>query len=173
VTQLLSFYHGVGQTLDKGMQTDIIYLDLAKAFDSVSHKRLIFKLSHYGISSPVLNWFKDYLKDRSQCCLVNGFSSNCLPVRSGVPQGSILGPILFLLYVNDLPSVVDNTLALFADDSKCSKAITSRDDCISLQDDLDNLLSWSQDWNLRFNPSKCEVLTVSRKKNPVDYNYSL
>ena len=173
VTQLLSFYHGVGKTLDKGMQTDIIYLDLAKAFDSVSHRRLIFKLSHYGISDSVIRWFESYLKDRSQCCIVHGSASDSLPVLSGVPQGSILGPILFILYINDLPSIVDNTLVLFADDSKCSKAITSPEDCTSLQEDLNNVHSWSQDWKLRFNFSKCEVLSVTRNKNPVTYNYSL
>ena len=124
VTQLLSVLHDLGRTLDSGKETDLIYLDFAKAFDSVSHSKLLFKLKSFGISGPLLNWFADYLRDRKQCVIVEGASSSFLNVTSGVPQGSVIGPLLFILYVNDLPEVTNNsTVALFADDSKCYRAI--------------------------------------------------
>ena len=97
VTQLLAFYHEIGQSLDKGLQSDIVYLDLAKAFDSVSHQRLLLKLSRYGVSGKLLRWFESYLGGRGQQCLVHGFTSKRSPVPSGVPQGSTFGPLLFLV----------------------------------------------------------------------------
>ena len=172
VTQLLSFYHEVGQDLDKGLQTDIVYLDFAKAFDSVCNRRLLFKLTNCGIGDDLLKWFRSYLSNRRQRCVVQGYTSITVPVTSGVPQGNILGPLLFLVYVNDLPNVVDNSVILFADHSKRCKVIGDIGDCQELQD-LDSLQEWSHDWRLRLNKSKCEVLTVSRKRCPVFYNYQL
>ena len=107
-----------------------------------------------------LQWFESYLGGRGQQCLVHGFTSSRSQVPSGVPQGSILGPLLFLVYVNDLPPVIQNRIALFADDSKCSSVIESLQDCESLQKGLESLHGWSDDWHLKFNASKCEVLTV-------------
>ena len=150
-----------------------MYLDLAKAFDSVSHQRLLLKLSRYGVSGKLLQWFESYLGGRGQQCLVHGFTSSRSPVPSGVPQGSILGPLLFLVYVNDLPPVIQNRIALFADNSKCSSVIESLQDCESLQKDLDSLHGWSDNWHLKFNTSKCEVLTVTRKRHPFRYDYKL
>ena len=162
VTQLLAFYHEIGQSLDKGLQSVILYLDLAKAFGSVSHQRLLLKLSQYGVSGKLLQWFESYLGQCGQQCWVHGFVSSRSPVLSGVPQGSILGPLLFLVYVNDLPPVIQNRIALFADDSKCSSVIERLQDCESLQKDLDSLHGWSDNWHLKFNTSKCAVLTVKR-----------
>ena len=98
---------------------------------------------------------------------MHSFSSRCSPVPSGVPQGSILGPLLFLVCVIYLPLVIENRIALFADDSKCSSVIESLQDCESLQKDLDSLHGWSDDWHLKFDISKCEVLTVRRKRHQV------
>ena len=120
-----------------------------------------------------MQWFESYLSGRGQQCLVHGFTSSRSPVPSGVPQGSILGPLLFLVYVNDLPPVIQNRIALFADDSKCSSVIESLQDCESLQKDLDSLHGWSDNWHLRFNTSKCDVLTVTRKRHPFRYDYKL
>ena len=125
------------------------------------------------IGGSLLHWLRSYLLGRYQRTVVHGYTSSSLPVVSGMPQGSILGPVLFLVYVNDLPSVVDCQVALFADDSKCVKVINSISDCYSLQDDLDNVSCWSKDWRLRFNSTKCEILSVGRKRSPIVHTYKL
>ena len=174
VTQLLAFYHEIGHSLDEGLQSDIVYLDLAKAFGSVSHQRLLLKLSQYGVSGKLLQWFESYLiGGRGQQCLVHGFTSSRSPVPSGVPQSSIPGLLLFLVYANDLPPAIRNRIALFADDSKRSSVIESLQDCESFQKDLDSLYGWSDNWHLKLNTSKCEVLTVTRKRHPFRYDYKL
>lgn len=174
-TQLLKVYHQIGSVLDKGGQVDVLFLDFAKAFDCISHPLLLYKLrTFYGINDQLLSWISNYLSDRSQKVVIENSSSSSLPVLSGVPQGSILGPLLFLLFINDLPSVTSSsTTALFADDSKCFMEIRSIDDCILLQNDLDSMLSWSNDWQMVFNPDKCKILSVTRSKNPQVFNYNI
>ena len=107
--------------------------------------------------------------------MLQGATSAPLPVLSGVLQGSILGPLLFLIYINDLPSVIDcdSSIGLFADDSKCYRTILNAQDCIYLQNDLDVISEWSKDWRLRFNTSKCELLSITRKRNPIIHDYRL
>ena len=132
--------------------TDVVYLDFKKAFDSVTHNELLFKLWTFGITGNVWNWFRGYLLSRYQCVCVNHTLSSMLPVVSGVPQGSILGPLLFLIFINDLPlSVASSQLLLFADDTKCVKRNNHCEDSYALQQDLHNLASWSKYWNLHFN----------------------
>ena len=173
-SQLLKVYHSIGSVLDKGGQVDIIFLDFSKAFDCISHDLLLYKLQHvYGIDGCLLLWFQDYLSNRSQRVLIEGKCSDWLPVLSGVPQGSILGPLLFLLFINDLPSVATCTTALFADDSKCFSEINSLNDCVLLQNDLDKMYEWSVLWNMSFNPTKCKILSITRRTNPICYNYSM
>ena len=166
-TQLLSVYHDVGKALDSGNEADMIYLDFSKAFDSVSHRKLVLKLEQHGISGSLLCWIVDYLNNRRQCVVINGVASSYLNVTSGVPQGSILGPLLFLIYANDLPDAANHSIVpMFADDSKCYREITKPQDRNLLQADLDSLQHWSTTWDLSFNAQKCAVMHFSRKKSP-------
>ena len=159
--QLLLYLDRVHKSLNINAQCDVIYLDFRKAFDSVPHNELLLKLWNIGITGNTWHWIKEYLTGRLQCVNINSFLSPSLPVISGVPQGSILGPLLFLVYINDLPTqAVHSDLLLFADDAKCLKPILSPSDSQQLQCDLDNLFGWSVDWKLSFNNNKCSVLHI-------------
>ena len=148
---------------------DIIYLDFSKAFDSVSHRKLLFKLGCFGISGTLLDWFGDYLHDRKQRVVVEGVSSSVHDVISGVPQGSVIGPLLFLLCVNDLPNVAINSkVALFADDSKCFRVVHSPADNDPLQLDLDSMCLWSVYWSLKFNAEKSLFLSFGFSVIPIN-----
>ena len=141
-SQLVGVLDKIGKFLDRGEQVDVIYLDMTKAFDRVNHEILINKLRRFGFNNNLLNWFQSYLHHRRQQVTVLGSTSSSLPVTSGVPQGSILGPILFLLYVNDLPDAVSSsTIATFADDTEIFKPIASKTDSNKLQEDLNTLIN--------------------------------
>ena len=159
VQQILKFLINIVNQIDNKCQCDVIYLDFRKAFNSVPHKELLHKLRSIGIKGSVWKWFECYLSSRVQCVAVNDSMSDVLPVLSGVPQGSILGPLLFIIYVNDLPSVVSYSKTfIFADDTKCSKSIMSNSDHKLLQEDLNSLSQWSREWKLLFNESKFRLL---------------
>ena len=144
-TQLVEVLHYIGSILDSGKQTDMIFIDMSKAFDKVSHTALINKLRQYKIGGPLLQWFASYLHGRQQRVTILGATSSKKPVCSGVPQGSILGPVLFLLYVNDLPGAVTNSsVARFADDTKIFCRVDSVTNAMLLQEDLNSLESWSR-----------------------------
>ena len=173
-TQLVEVLNSIGSLLDSGKQTDVIFMDMSKAFDKVSHAALIAKLERYNINGSLLDWFSSYLYNRRQRVTTLGATSSEKPVSSGVPQGSILGPILFLLYVNDLPDVVKNSsVACFADDTKIFRRVDSICDADLLQTDLSNLDSWSTSSGLVFNQLKCKCLRVTRKTQPVIYPYTI
>ena len=166
--QLLVFLHNI---LSSSSHSDVVYLDFKKAFDSVSHNELLVKLWKFGITGNLWSWFRGYLLHRSQCVCINKVFSSTLPVISGVPQGSILGPLLFLIFINDLPmSAPSCHLLLFADDAKCVKSINGLDDYRALQQDLHNLTSWSYQWNLHFNESKCALLRFTPRSVDPSYN---
>ena len=167
--QLLVTIHDWMIDLDNNIPTDAIYLDLSKAFDTVPHQRLLNKLKGYGIGGNVLSWVSDFLTDRSQYVSVNGSCSNKIPVFSGVPQGSVLGPILFIYYINDLPSVTDCNLKIFADDTKAYTPINSIEDRNKLQLCINNLNNWTEKWLLKFNSSKCKVLHIGENNPQHDY----
>jgi len=163
--QLLLVLDHWTEILDNGGSIDSVYMDFMKAFDKVPHRRLIKKMKHYGIGEKTLNWVQDFLSNRKQKVSVNGMDSTTHNVTSGIPQGSVLGPILFVIYINDMPDCVAATAYLFADDTKLYKEIKSPEDSNSLQRDLDSLQEWSNTWLLKFHPNKCKVMTVSNKKN--------
>ena len=142
---------------------------------SVDHEILLAKLKTYGISGNLYNWFSNYLRGRTQRVIVDGVASEWSTVPSGVPQGSILGPMLFLLFINDLPDAIPPTTStgLYADDTKLYKAITSNEDCTHLQTALSCAEDWSNKSNINFNSSKCKVLTISRRRRPITTNYHL
>ena len=142
---------------------DVVYLDFQKAFDTVPHQRLLKKLAAYGIHGHLYSWIEDFLKERKQKVVLNGEESSWATVSSGIPQGSVLGPTLFLIYINDLPEVVDSVIKLFADDTKLYNRVNTVTDMEYLQKDLDNLVKWSADWQLRFNSSKCHHLHIGRE----------
>ena len=126
--------------MDSGMQIDILYLDLRKAFDKVSQSQLLRKLQSIGVGDTILKWVLNFLKGRSQRVKLEGYlSSNETKVTSGVVQGSVLGPLLFNIYINDLPNNIDSEILLYADDTKIFRAITSLEDTEILQQDLNKI----------------------------------
>ena len=158
-TNLLETFEDWTISVDQGNGVDVVFLDFKKAFDSVPHQRLLIKLRSYGIADDCLNWIGDFLCGRyKRLVVVNGEKSGWFPVVSGVPQGSVLGPLLFILYVNDIPDLVDSKIKMFADDIKIYRQITSFRDALSLQNDLDKLCGWAKEWLLRFNITKCKHL---------------
>ena len=172
--QLLIFINTVNDSLNSNSQADVLYLDFKKAFDSVAHNELLFKLWSFGITGNLWRWLQAYLSNRVQQVSVNNTVSDVLPVVSGVPQGSILGPILFLVFVNDIPAAVSSSLVLlFADDAKCIKSVSQTSDCLSFQQDLNNLVTWSTTWNLPFNDQKCSMVRFYTNHSPLQYNYHL
>ena len=146
-------------------------MDFAKAFDSVDHCTLLVKLKSYGVTGKLLNWFADYLHGRIQRVVVDGVASQWTSVTSGVPQGSMLGLLLFALFINDFPDAVKDRsqTAHYADYSKIYESISSIPCCEILQQSLDSLNTWSYINNMSYNASKCRVLTVTRKLNPVNF----
>ena len=164
--QMLIF---INQVINTPSQTDVIYFDISKAFDTVSHSILLRKLWSIGITGTLWTWIKDYLTNRYQRVSINNCCSNLLPVVSGVPQGSILGPLLFIIFINDITSTIQHSQLLkFADDTKCFKSITDHSDQTALQEDINALITWSSASHLKFNLNK-SVHLVFKSKIPTSY----
>ena len=172
-TQLIITIQDIAAALEDGEQIDAILLDFSKAFDKVPHGRLLYKLRHLGIHGQVLRWIESFLSNRSQRVLVEGHTSEPAAVSSGVPQGSVLGPLLFLVYINDMPGQVCSSSRLFADDSLLYRRIRTAEDSAVLQRDLERLEQWEKDWQMEFNPTKCEVLRFTRRRNPLRATYTI
>ena len=170
---LLDMVHNIAMALDCGATVDLVALDMAKAFDTVLHELLILKLKSYGVSTQVVDWFRAFLKDRKQFVVLNGIKSSVVDVSSGVPQGSVSGPILFLIYVNDLTDEISSKSGLFADDSSIYRPITCREDRLALQEDLDKVTQWCDKWKMKLNTSKTKVLSLSRNKVPDEPTYHI
>lgn len=166
-TNLLEFLEAITSEADNGSPIDIIYLDFSKAFDKVPKLRLMEKLAAHSISGKVFNWIKNWLSDRTQRTVLNGKQSDWSDVWSGVPQGSVLGPVLFLIFINDLDFIrhLITVLKKFADDTKLGQKILNDSDRQNLQDCLDMLYDWANKWGMQFNVSKCKILHTGRS-NP-------
>ena len=164
-SQLLMTINDWQKSLDTGAPMDIAYMDFKKAFDSVPHERLIYKLSKYGITGNLLLWIKDFLSGRQQYVKINESRSNNQEVTSGVPQGSVVGPMLFIYFINDLPEVCSVTTKIFADDTKAYTSIKSEEDHSNLQYTIDKMYEWTENWQLKFNETKCKILHLG-ENNP-------
>ena len=174
VTQLIEVSEQIGRKLDNGKQIDVIYLDMSKAFDKAYHAQLMHRLHDFGFRGNLLNWFSSYLSNRYQQTTIGGATSRPLAVTSGVPQGSILGTLLFLLYENHLSESVGNSsIATFADDTKIFKTVNNVSDASSLQEDLTNFEDNSSKVNLILNAQKCKVMRITRKHHKIEYPYKL
>ena len=172
-SQLLITTDDITRAYDNKVQTDVMILDFSKAFDTVPHNKLLYKLDHYGVRGTTHSWISAFLGDCTQRVVVGGEFSSAANVVSGVPQGTVLGPLLFLCHINDLPLAVNSTVRLFADDCLLYRTVKTISDQVALQRDLDSLQKWSVTWGMRFNPKKCYVLQVARTTTSRLYHYSL
>jgi hypothetical protein len=174
VSQLLSLLDEWTEALEQGGQIDVIYTDLEKAFDKVPHNQLLRKLKSYNLNDQIINWVKSFLTDRRQRVRISESFSKWEKVLSGIPQGSILGPLLFIIYINDLEEScsLNSNVALYADDTKLYKYIQNENDAIKLQEDLNSVCVWIKKWLLSLNIDKCKVISYGRKA-PISYNYRI
>ena len=169
LTNMLCFLEEITKWIDVGSPVDIIYLDFQKAFDKVPHQRLLLKLKAHGIGDSITDWIEQWLTDRRQRVVVDGEVSNWKSVLSGVPQGSVLGPILFLIYINDLDDSITSNVLKFADDTKLFRKVNTDGDKQHLQNDLDRLVKWSEKWQMLFNFGKCKCLHTGHRNLNVNY----
>ena len=175
VTNLLSFYSRVIEmTQERHGWVDCIYLDLKKAFDKVPHRRLLWKLEEMGgLTGRNIAWMRNYLDGRQMRTIVKGEMSDWRGVTSGVPQGSVLAPIMFLIYINDMPKEIKSYMSLFADDAKLLRKIEKTKDCESLQEDLNKILEWSIKWEMEFNVNKCHVMEMGISEKRPTWKYKM
>lgn len=166
VLQLIKVLDRWTEVIDEGHAVDVIYCDFQKAFDRVPHKRLQEKISCCGIGDEYLGWIREFLTTRTQRVVINGEASSWREVISGVPQGSVLGPLLFVIFINDLPDCLKNQseIYLYADDTKIFRKIVSRDDCEKLQEDLNEMKLWTEKWLLSFHPEKSKYMRIGKTK---------
>ena len=169
LTNMLCFLEEITKWIDVGSPVDIIYLDFQKAFDKVPHQRLLLKLKAHGIGDSITDWIEQWLTDRRQRVVVDGEVSNWKSVLSGIPQGSVLGPILFLIYINDLDDSITSNILKFADDTKLFRKVNTDGDKQHLQNDLDRLVKWSEKWQMLFNFGKCKCLHIGHRNLNVNY----
>ena len=168
-TNLLETLNVWTEALRHNIPVDVIYLDYRKAFDTVPHLRLIREVERYGIGGQVLQWVKSFLTGRRQRVRANGELSPWSPVMSGVPQGSIMGPILFSLFVNDIPDRIKSFLTMFADDTKIHLPLKTDDAATQLQEDLNKLQEWAKEMQMAFHPNKCKVMHLGKNNPGMNY----
>ena len=166
VTQLIEVHETLTEMIDDGKSMDIIYLDFKKAFDSIPHERLLLKMKAYGITGKTLQWVRSFLSNRQQRVRVGNDYSSKSKVTSGIPQGSILGPVLFTIFINDLPEAIEVNCKVFADDTKIYDSSKNH---AKIQNDLYKMQKWTETWNLYFNVAKCKVMYMGKKNPRIEY----
>ena len=172
-SQLITTIHHIFSSVETIKQVDAVVLDFAKAFDTVPHQRLLHRLKYLGIQGSLLSWISQFLTEREQTVVVQGSSSRPVHVSSGVPQGTVLGPLLFLSYINNLPDQVSSNVCLFADDCVVYRPIKTHKDCVILQQDLRTLEAWGKKWQMKYKLDKCNVMRFTRKSRPIHHTYTL
>src|SRR6218665_1086242 len=166
----LEFLEEVYEKLDEGRAVDVVYLDFAKAFDKVPHIRLGKKIEACGFGGNLLRWIENWLKDKRQRVGIRGAFSEWIGVRSGVPQGSVLGPLLFIIFINDIDIGILSKISKFADDTKLCKDVVTEEDASVMREDLRRLYEWAKDWQMLFNVDKCSVLHMGRGNKKFKYD---
>jgi hypothetical protein len=157
VSQLVYIIHKIYQAFEKGHELHAVFLDISKAFDKVWHRGLLAKLQSIGINGPLLQWFESYLLDRCQHVTIEGENSDWTRIEAGVPQGSVLGPLLFLIYINDFPTNISSTCFLFDDSLFMDEVITPVDTSNKLNGDLNVISDWASRWLVTMNPKKLRI----------------
>jgi Reverse transcriptase (RNA-dependent DNA polymerase)/Endonuclease-reverse transcriptase len=170
-SNLLAFLEKATAAVDGGQSFDAVFLDFAKAFDKVPRARLLKKVRAHGVSGQLLRWIQNWLTGRRQRVVVNGSISEWIEVLSGVPQGSVLGPLLFLIFINDIDAAAETVeiLLKFADDTKVGQTIRTEQDRAAMQAALDRLCKWTEDWGMSFNVAKCKVIHFGRNNPEFEY----
>ena len=151
-TNLLTFLESLTSHFDQGLPVDVLYLDFSKAFDKVPHQRLISKLRAHGIGPEISRWIENWLTDRKQRVTIKGTQSPWTSVTRGVPQGTVLGPILFTIYINDIDENIKSQILKFADDTKLMAPVSNQEQITELQEDLAGAFHWAGKWKMEFNP---------------------
>ena len=172
-SQLLVTVNDIAKAINNKLQVDLAVLDFSKAFDKVAHARLLNKLEYYGVRGSLLEWFESFLPNRTQQVVIEGHHSISCDITSGVPLGSVLGPALFLIYINDIITNIHSELRLFADDILIYRPIYSQSDQKILQDDLTTLIKWANEWQMDFNVSKCNILQVTTRHTTKKFTYQM
>ena len=173
LSNLLEFKNYLCQVFASGGQVESIYLDFSKAFDKVDHYLLCNKLAYYGVHGCLFRWVTCYLENRTQLVTVKGHCSLPMPVTSGVPQGSHLGPLLFIIFINDLVNRISCNTLLYADDMKIFTSVRGDEDCVELQNDLRTVSEWCVYNKMKLNIEKCCMISFTRKKNILHYTYNI
>jgi len=170
-TNILEFLGVVTNVVNQKGNVDVIFLDFTKAFDRVPHRRLLAKLQSHRIDGKVVRWAASWLTGRKQRVCIYGSSSHWADVLSGIQQGSVLGPLLFLIFINDLEDDIMNVILKFADDIKILRKVTNTTDGLRLQQDLNRLCDWADKWQMEFNIAKCK--TMHTGSGSIEYDYSM
>ena len=165
LTNLLETLDTVTDSFNNGHQSLVVFLDFQLAFDKVCHESLHYKLTQMGFCKEIRMWLRSYLRDRRQRVVIGESYSDWRHVTSGVPQGSVLGPLLFVIFINDMPEVVHHIIKLFADDSKLIGVIKNSRDIELVQKDLDALVGWAKEWRMLFHPDKCKIMSIIKNKH--------